>query len=137
MTADNPGADQPEKRPYRKTPPATPAVQAGLDGEAEKDRPLNPDEEETAALWTRINSETERLRRRPLQGSLPSEATSADDGAFSRLRWNCSWRYRRACFGIDANAHVRQLRVEVHRMHAALAADAREAGAAERRAEVA
>lgn len=64
MTADNPGADQPEKRARRKTPPATPAVQAWLDGEAEKDRLLNPDEQETAELWTRINSETERLRRR-------------------------------------------------------------------------
>jgi hypothetical protein len=64
MTADNPAADQPEKGPRRKTPPATPAVQAWLDGEQEKDRLLSPDEQETAELWTRINSETERLRRR-------------------------------------------------------------------------
>jgi hypothetical protein len=39
-------------------------VQAWLDGEAEKDRLTDPDEQETAELWTRINSETERLRRR-------------------------------------------------------------------------
>jgi hypothetical protein len=64
MTADNPGPDRPGERPHRKTPPATPAVQAWLDGETEKDRLLNPDEQETAELWTRINSETERLRRR-------------------------------------------------------------------------
>jgi len=64
MTTDNPGADQPGERPHRKTPPATPAVQAWLDGEAEKGRLLNPDEQETAELWARINSETERLRRR-------------------------------------------------------------------------
>ena len=80
MTPDNPGElTPPEKRPHRKTPPATPAVQAWLDGEADKDRPLNPDEQETAELWTRINSETERLRRRTtpihvqqkILGSLP------------------------------------------------------------------
>jgi hypothetical protein len=64
MTADNPNADPPEKRPHRKTPPATPAVQAWLDGEADKDRLTNPDEQETAEFWTRINAETERLRRR-------------------------------------------------------------------------
>jgi len=65
MTADNPvDPNAPEKRPHRKTPPATPAVQAWLDGEQEKDRLLNPDEQETAELWTRINSEAERLRRR-------------------------------------------------------------------------
>lgn len=65
MTPDNQGADSPEKRPaHRKTPPATPAVQAWLDGEAEKEVLVNPDEQETAEFWTRINTETERLRRR-------------------------------------------------------------------------
>ena len=44
MTPDNPGdPNQPEKRPHRKTPPATPAVQAWLDGEEDKDKLLNPD----------------------------------------------------------------------------------------------
>ena len=66
MTPDTPPADEnpPVSKPHRKTPPATPAVQAWLDGEAEKDRLTDPDEQETAELWTRINSETERLRRR-------------------------------------------------------------------------
>jgi hypothetical protein len=90
MTADNPGADQPEKRPHRKTPPATPAVQAWLDGEPEKDRLLNPDEQETAELWTRINSETERLRRRStpihvqqkILSALPDEPPSSGVAGF-------------------------------------------------------
>jgi hypothetical protein len=86
MTPDNPGDPaEPEKRPHRKTPPATPAVQAWLDGEQEKDRLLNPDEQETAELWTRINSETERLRRRStpihvqqrILSSLPDEPPGA------------------------------------------------------------
>lgn len=66
MTPDTPPTDgnPPVSKPHRKTPPATPAVQAWLDGEAEKDRLTDPDEQETAELWTRINSETERLRRR-------------------------------------------------------------------------
>jgi hypothetical protein len=66
MTPDTPPANgnPPVRPPHRKTPPATPAVQAWLDGEAEKDRLTDPDEQETAELWTRINSETERLRRR-------------------------------------------------------------------------
>ena len=66
MIADNPNADPPEKTPpaHRRTPPATPAVQAWLDGEAEKDGLTDPDEQETAEFWTKINSETERLRRR-------------------------------------------------------------------------
>lgn len=82
MTPDNPDdPNQPEKRRHRKTPPATPAVQAWLDGEEEKDKLLNPEEQETAELWTRINSETERLRRRStpihvqqkILSSLPNE----------------------------------------------------------------
>lgn len=66
MTADNP-ADPPEKTPppvHRRTPPATPAVQAWLDGEADKDKLTDPDERETAEFWTKINSEAEQLRRR-------------------------------------------------------------------------
>jgi hypothetical protein len=66
MTPDTPPANgnPPVRPPHRKTPPATPAVQAWLDGEADKDRLTDPDEQETAELWTRINTEAERLRRR-------------------------------------------------------------------------
>jgi hypothetical protein len=89
MTADNPYGDPPEKKPHRRTPPATPAVQAWLDGEAEKDGLTNPDEQETAEFWTKINTETERLRRRStpihvqqkILSSLPDEpAGSASPG---------------------------------------------------------
>lgn len=63
MMADNP--DTPAERPqHRKTPPATPAVQAWLDGEAPREGLASADEQETAEFWSRINSETERLRRR-------------------------------------------------------------------------
>lgn len=54
----------PEKRISRKTPPATPAVQAWLDGDEPRDNLNTTDENETAELWTRINTETEQLRRR-------------------------------------------------------------------------
>jgi hypothetical protein len=64
MMADNPGATPPERPQHRKTPPATPAVQAWLDGEAPREGLASPDEQETAEFWSRINSETERLRRR-------------------------------------------------------------------------
>jgi hypothetical protein len=64
MMADTPDANPPEKTPHRKTPPATPAVQAWLDGEAAREGLASPEEQETAELWTRINTETERLRRR-------------------------------------------------------------------------
>lgn len=65
MSADNPDAVPPPEKPRpRKTPPATPAVQAWLDGEAPREGLASADEQETAELWSRINSETERLRRR-------------------------------------------------------------------------
>jgi hypothetical protein len=64
MMADNPGATPPETPKHRKTPPATPAVQAWLDGEAPREGLASADEQETAEFWSRINSETERLRRR-------------------------------------------------------------------------
>src|SRR5882672_7807602 len=64
MTADNPEATPPETPRHRKTPPATPAVQAWLDGEAGREGLASADEQETAEFWSRINSETERLRRR-------------------------------------------------------------------------
>lgn len=64
MTADDPNAGPPEKPIHRKTPPATPAVQAWLDGETAREVLTDPDERETAEFWSRINSEAERLRRR-------------------------------------------------------------------------
>jgi len=64
MMADDPGATPPEKPQHRRTPPATPAVQAWLDGEAPREGLASPDEQDTAEFWSRINSETERLRRR-------------------------------------------------------------------------
>jgi hypothetical protein len=64
MSADDPNANPPEKPRPRKTPPATPAVQAWLDGEAPREGLASADEQETAEFWSKINSETERLRRR-------------------------------------------------------------------------
>ena len=64
MTADEPNANPPEKPRPRKTPPATPAVQAWLDGEAPREGLASADEQETAEFWSKINSETERLHRR-------------------------------------------------------------------------
>ena len=64
MTPDNPDANSPEKPRHRKTPPATPAVQAWLDGEEAREGLASPDEQETAEFWSRINAETEQLRRR-------------------------------------------------------------------------
>ena len=54
----------PEKKAFRKTPPATPAVQAWLDGEEKREHLTGADENETAELWTRINKETAQLRNR-------------------------------------------------------------------------
>jgi hypothetical protein len=64
MIDETPDAPQPEKKVYRKTPPATPAVQAWLDGEQSREQLGTADEQETAELWARINSEAENLRRR-------------------------------------------------------------------------
>lgn len=80
MSADNPGRE-PEKKEHRRTPPATPAVQAWLDGEAGRDGLASADEQETAAFWTKVNDEAELLRRRKtpihvqqkILGSLPGE----------------------------------------------------------------
>ena len=63
MIDETPDAPQPEKK-YRKTPPATPAVQAWLDGEQSREELGTSDEQETAELWARINNEAEHLRRR-------------------------------------------------------------------------
>lgn len=64
MTDETPGAPEPEKRAHRKTPPATPAVQAWLDGEQPREGLQTADEQETADLWARINTEAEQLRNR-------------------------------------------------------------------------
>ena len=64
MIDETPDAQQPEKKVHRKTPPATPAVQAWLDGEQSREELGTPDEQETAELWARINNEAESLRKR-------------------------------------------------------------------------
>ena len=64
MNPDNPDLGTPEKKEHRRTPTATPAVQAWLDGEAGRDGLASADEQETAAFWTKVNDEAEMLRRR-------------------------------------------------------------------------
>ncbi len=64
MIDETPEVPPPEKKIHRKTPPATPAVQAWLDGEQARDGLATADEQETAELWSRINSEAENLRKR-------------------------------------------------------------------------
>jgi hypothetical protein len=64
MTDEIPGDIPPEKKIHRKTPPATPAVQAWLDGEQPREGLATADEQETADLWARINTEAETLRKR-------------------------------------------------------------------------
>lgn len=64
MSDETPGATPPDKPIHRKTPPATPAVQAWLDGEQPREGLATADEQETADLWAKINSEAETLRKR-------------------------------------------------------------------------
>lgn len=64
MTDERTGGQAPEKPVHRKTPPATPAVQAWLDGEQPREGLATADEQETADLWARINEEAEQLRGR-------------------------------------------------------------------------
>ena len=64
MIDETPDVPAPERRPHRKTPPATPAVQAWLDGDQTREELGTADEQETAELWARINSEAETLRKR-------------------------------------------------------------------------
>lgn len=64
MNDEIPGGLPPEKPVHRKTPPATPAVQAWLDGEQPREGLATADEQETADLWAKINSEAETLRKR-------------------------------------------------------------------------
>jgi hypothetical protein len=91
MNPDNPDAGTPEKRQHRRTPPATPAVQAWLDGEAGREGLATPDEQETAAFWAKVNDEAEMLRRRKtpihvqqkILSALPSEPAKAPARAAS------------------------------------------------------
>jgi hypothetical protein len=64
MSDETPGDAPAEKKVHRKTPPATPAVQAWLDGEQPREGLATADEQETAELWARINNEAETLRKR-------------------------------------------------------------------------
>ena len=64
MSDETPGGPPDEKKIHRKTPPATPAVQAWLDGEQPREGLATADEQETAELWARINNEAESLRKR-------------------------------------------------------------------------
>jgi len=64
MIDETPEVPAPEKKIHRKTPPATPAVQAWLDGEQAREGLATADEQETAELWARINNEAENLRKR-------------------------------------------------------------------------
>lgn len=76
MTDDASGL--PSDRPvHRKTPPATSAVQAWLDGDEPRDHLNTTGENETAELWTRINTETEQLRRRQTPIHLQQKILSA------------------------------------------------------------
>jgi hypothetical protein len=87
MTDEVTGGPAPDKPVHRKTPPATPAVQAWLDGEVPRDGLATEDEQETAELWSRINKEAEELRRRhtPIHvqsrilSSLPATPTVRDE----------------------------------------------------------
>jgi len=64
MIDETPELPPPEKKIHRKTPPATPAVQAWLDGEQPREGLQTADEQETAELWARINKEAEQPRNR-------------------------------------------------------------------------
>lgn len=87
MTDEMTGGQGPEKPVHRKTPPATPAVQAWLDGEQPREGLATADEQETADLWARINEEAEQLRRRQtpihvqsrILSSLPATPAVSDE----------------------------------------------------------
>jgi hypothetical protein len=64
MTDETPEVSPPEKPIHRKTPIATPLVQAWLDGEETRDHLATADEQETAEFWSKINNEAAQLRRR-------------------------------------------------------------------------
>jgi hypothetical protein len=87
MTDEKTEGGAPEKPVHRKTPPATPAVQAWLDGEVAREGLATDDEQETAELWSRINKEAEQLRNRQtpihvqsrILSSLPATPAVPDD----------------------------------------------------------
>ena len=64
MTDETPEVPAPEKPIHRKTPIATPLVQAWLDGEETRDHLATADEQETAEFWSKINNEAAQLKRR-------------------------------------------------------------------------
>jgi hypothetical protein len=64
MTDETPEVQPPEKPIHRKTPIATPLVQAWLDGEETRDHLATADEQETAEFWSKINNEAAQLKRR-------------------------------------------------------------------------
>ena len=93
MTPDDPNASPPPEKPReRRTPPATPAVQAWLDGETPREGLASADEQETAEFWSKINSEADQLRRRAtpihvqqrILSSIPDEPAGAASPAGSR-----------------------------------------------------
>lgn len=93
MIDETPESNPPEKKVHRRTPPATPAVQAWLDGDEPRSSLMDTAENETAELWTRINSEAEQLRRRStpihlrhrILSSLPDLPQAAAPGEPSRI----------------------------------------------------
>lgn len=98
MTDEVTGGPGPEKPVHRKTPPATPAVQAWLDGDVPRDGLETADEQETAELWSRINKEAEELRKRhtPIHvqsrilSSLPATPTVRDEAVEATSKPNTS-----------------------------------------------
>ena len=92
MTDEKTEGPAPEKPVHRKTPPATPAVQAWLDGEVAREGLATDDEQETAELWSRINKEAEQLRNRQtpihvqsrILSSLPATPAVPDEVAPGR-----------------------------------------------------
>lgn len=64
MSDEKPDVPAPEKPIHRRTPIATPLVQAWLDGEETRDHLETADEQETAEFWSKINDEAAQLRRR-------------------------------------------------------------------------
>jgi hypothetical protein len=92
MTPDDPNAPPNPEKQRRRTPPATPAVQAWLDGETSREGLASADEQETAEFWSKINSEADQLRRRAtpihvqqrILSSIPDEPAGSASGAGSR-----------------------------------------------------
>ncbi len=77
MSDEMPETPEPPRPAQRRTPAATPAVQAWLDGEQPREGLATADEQETAELWARINSEAETLRKRHTPIHVQSKILSA------------------------------------------------------------